>query len=275
MPEGPECKIIANSLNNRIKNKELNDITILSGRYITHGAPDGYPEFKNSLPTKITEVKNKGKFIYILFENGWIMFNTLGMSGNWKLEKSSHSRIEFKFEKESVYYNDSRNFGTIKFTNNKNLLAVKLHELGKDILSETEEIKDEWFVNKMREYNGNEITSILMDQTKVISGVGNYIKCECLYINKINPKRKIKELTDQQLIELLRSIQKIAKDSYNKGGASVSTYSKLDGTAGTYSNELKIYTHNRSGKKCPEGHLVKKMSTLDKRTTHYCPECQI
>ena len=42
MPEGPECRYIATSLNSLIKGDSLVSLKIHGGRYSRHGPPTGY-----------------------------------------------------------------------------------------------------------------------------------------------------------------------------------------------------------------------------------------
>jgi hypothetical protein len=50
MPEGPEAFYLSNKINKEFKNKSLNSIKILKGRYVKHGVPDGYTNFVKDLP---------------------------------------------------------------------------------------------------------------------------------------------------------------------------------------------------------------------------------
>ena len=94
MPEGPEVKSMVLQLNKFLKGKTLHQIVIHSGRY-SKKSPDNFNDFIQTLPIKIMEVRNKGKFIWFQFEGGWTMWNTLGMTGGWNLTKSKHSHCEF------------------------------------------------------------------------------------------------------------------------------------------------------------------------------------
>lgn len=59
MPEGPEAYFIVNSIISDYVDKKLIDIDFVSGRYIKHGPPPNYDDFKKSLPLKLKEVKKK------------------------------------------------------------------------------------------------------------------------------------------------------------------------------------------------------------------------
>lgn len=90
---------------------------ILSGRYAKK-IPDGWEDI--NFPITVTEVGCKGKFIYISFGSDLHIFNTLGMTGGWSEVETKHSRIRFDLDDgREIYFNDTRNFGTIKFVTEK------------------------------------------------------------------------------------------------------------------------------------------------------------
>ena len=63
MPEGPEVKRISEKLSRFIVGEKISSVDILGGRYLKHGPPEGLEDFVNSLPTTVTKVDCKGKFI--------------------------------------------------------------------------------------------------------------------------------------------------------------------------------------------------------------------
>ena len=113
---------------------------------------------------KVLSWKCKGKFIYILLDDGdkvadfsssnhsesgdycrsiWI---TLGMTGrflNGSHPKAKDARWRFDFLDTStntikqIFYHDTRNFGTLKFSLSANELEKKLLSLGYDLLNES------------------------------------------------------------------------------------------------------------------------------------------
>ena len=104
MPEGPEVISLVNWLNYNIKNKNLLEIKIISGRYKKNESPIGWDLFKKSLPLKIKKINCKGKFIWWEFKNSDLtLWNTLGMSGWWYQENTPHNHIEFKISKSNPF----------------------------------------------------------------------------------------------------------------------------------------------------------------------------
>lgn len=271
MPEGPEVRLLVDQLNSILKNTIMEELNINSGRY-SKKSPDNYNEFISLLPLKIININCKGKFIWFELENGWKIWNTLGMSGGWKNIKTKHGHLTLKFSKDKeLYFDDYRNFGTFKFLDDKDnkLLNKKLKTLGIDVLGN--EFNLEYCINIFNDKKKQlkTIPEILMNQ-KLFCGVGNYLKSEILYACKISPYRLVNELTENDIENIYKNTKKIAFESYKKGGASVRDFSDLDNEKGLYTNILKVYFQKTD----PLGNKVKKENTKDKRTTHWVPEIQ-
>jgi len=267
MPEGPEVRRIAQDLAQKVSGRILNSVEILSGRY-QKKEPSGWGVFTTILPKKIIGVGSHGKFMYWLLDDEISIWSTLGMTGHWGSQPLEHPRVRFNLNEGPIYYNDQRNFGTLKFVRGKFALIEKLTSLGPDMLAQN--VTDIEFIKQLRQKEGWEITKALMDQS-LIAGVGNYIKADSLWLAKISPHRKVCDLSDVELITLNRSIKHVMQESYNSGGTTINSYQGFDGTAGEYSRRFLVYNQ----KVDPDGNNVVKEATGDNRTTHWCPAVQI
>lgn len=272
MPEGVEVRIITNGLRERFNNSTVKDVIVHSGRYKKHNNLGGLNTFLNNLPTKLSNINCKGKFIYFTFSNGMYLFNTLGMSGHWTLNEKKHNNVEFKLidkkkEEISLFFNDVRNFGTLKFINNKEELEKKLNELGPDMFEKDTTFNI--FKKSLKKKDKWNITKALMCQT-VISGVGNYIKSESLYRAEISPLRTVESLNDNELNKLYNEIKYVINQSYFHQGVSVRDYTGVDDEKGDYHDFFLVYGRQKD----QHGYKVKRFTSEDKRTTHWVPEIQ-
>jgi DNA-formamidopyrimidine glycosylase len=265
MPEVPEVRLLVKFLRHFFNNNKITNIDIIGGRYKTHGTPDMYYSFANNLPTKVTKVDSKGKLIYFKFDNGRIMWNTLGMSGFWTTnENLDHNDIKIETEKGNLYFNDLRHFGTIKFVKDEEKLKEKLDELGPDIIGD--EITFNKFKNALQKSGSKKISITLMDQ-KLVSGIGNYLVSEILWKAKISPHRKVKDLTDNDFKKLYKYAQQII----NKFIEVQDQMTKfIKGKTTTYKeNNFKVYQQEKD----PNGNIVKRES-IGGRTKHWVPSRQ-
>ena len=109
MPEGPEVKRNAVELSKFVSGKQLAKALVVSGRY-TRNELIGLKEFRENLPTKVTGVGCHGKFLYVIFANGFSLWSTFGMTGRWASQQNKHTRLSLEFsDKAPVFFNDIRN----------------------------------------------------------------------------------------------------------------------------------------------------------------------
>ena len=205
------------------------------------------------------------------------------MDKNRKLKKTSfyynlnknnqkHNHVIFNLNKnKKLIYNDVRKFGFIKILCSKNIYKDKhLKFLGPEPMSNKFTVK--YF--KRTILNKNRTTKdILMDQ-KVVSGLGNIYVNEILFLSKIDPKKKIKELIDRDIRKIIFFTKKILKKSILKGGSSIKNFSNSDGKNGVFQRQFNVY--GQIGEKCNRKNCKDyiKKTYISNRSTFYCRTCQ-
>ena len=266
MPEGPEVKILVTWLNNNLKNKNLNNIKILGGRYKRHSNPINWDVLKKNLPLKIKGVFCKGKFIWFEFyDSNLSIWNTLGMSGWWNFENNKkNNNIIFLINKKKIYFNDVRNFGTIKICYNHHL-EKKLNLLGPDILDKKNDFLE--FNKRLnRKRNNTLISTALLDQ-KVISGIGNYLRSDILWVSKISPFKKINELDNIQIKKIYENSKLVGNRAFKLHN---NQYIKKDLIHPSLGNNFFIvYSLNKD---LDNNKIYKKK--INNRTVYYVPKIQ-
>jgi formamidopyrimidine-DNA glycosylase len=250
MPEINEIRNYALFINDKLKNKEIIDIKILNGRYKHKGPFEHYETLKKDLPIKLLDVRTKGKLLYMILEDDYYILSTLGLSGGWcylkagkesKIEKYdfsknmdyyaghiedekmdnyiknslNHLNVEFKTSKGSLYYYDTLSFGTLKVIKGIDELNKKLKTLGPDIMDiGTDLVVFKTQIKKTKNLE-KEIGIVIMDQ-KTISGVGNYLRADILYLSKINPFRKVNKLLDAEINKIFNNCKILTWGEFDK-----------------------------------------------------------
>ena len=281
MPEGPEVKLTVDHISRYTKNHEIKDIEIIGGRYTRHKAPDNYLKFRKIMKDsnfKIKSVFAKGKGIFFELKNknkNYFIYNTLGMSGGWAGVKNKYSTIVFKLENsktkktKNLFFWDIRNFGIIRFFDKKEDYEKKINSIGPDMLNDKTTFNI--FLKRMKipKFQKKTLAEALMNQ-QLISGVGNYIKCEALYLSKLSPHRILSSLNLNEFKFLFHAIKTVIIKSYEMQGNSIRTYSNFNNDRGNYQDLLKVYMK----KKDPSGCDVIRQKTKDKRSTFWVPDIQ-
>jgi DNA-formamidopyrimidine glycosylase len=209
MPEGPEIRFHYDQIK-KIQGRVFHSIRILSGRYIRHPMGKDLTHLQDTLPQKIKHVGVKGKMIWWELENGMGIVVTHGMSGGWRWDRvpdkkikidgmwydEKYNRIEFNIGTEKLFFNDMRNFGTIHITTNREDLQTKINSLGPSVLDHPTETQF-WERFLVAKHQKKKIGMLLMDQ-EIVSGIGNYLRADILWLSKISPYRLFKDLTDSE-----------------------------------------------------------------------------
>jgi formamidopyrimidine-DNA glycosylase len=298
MPEVIEIRKYADFLKKKLKNKYLNELNILKGRYTKK--PFNFIDIHKNLPLKVVDIKTKGKFLYFILENNYYLYSTLGLRGGWvyysidkdtykfpilidyinknKLDSYKKSalnnlNIEFKIDGGILYYYDTLSFGTFKIVKNDEELLKKLKSIGPDIM-ETEttfEIFRDKIIKKsnLEKYIGN----VLIDQ-KSISGMGNYLRADILWLSKISPFRKVKDLNNDELKLIYKNAKLLTWGDYDyKKGENLGYVNKNDKLPKdyernffAYGSEYDIYGNKIVSEKICEG--------SNERTIYWVPVVQ-
>jgi endonuclease-8 len=272
MPEINEVKQYADFLNSKLKNKNIIQVNILNGRYKKHRPFTNYNELQKNLPIKVLDIKTKGKFLYMILANNLYLFSTLGLSGGWVYKKNNstkyehpiileylkkeqidsymeqslkHLNVEFKTQNGSVYFYDTLSFGTLKIIDNQNELDNKLNMIGPDIMDNetnyelfSERIKKSKNLHKM-------IGIVLMDQ-KTISGIGNYLRADILWLSKISPFRKVNKLTDEELKKIFHNAKVLTWGQYDiKEAKRLKIITSEDKLPSDYNRDFFVYYEDK------------------------------
>uniref|UniRef100_A0A6C0KY23 DNA-(apurinic or apyrimidinic site) lyase n=1 Tax=viral metagenome TaxID=1070528 RepID=A0A6C0KY23_9ZZZZ len=298
MPEVIEILKYADFLRTKLKHNNITEVNILNGRYKKHGDFKNLDELKKALPQKVKHIDTKGKFLYIEFENGMYLFSSLGLSGGWLWQSNddkiqfghtlkyidkeqldnyhkeavNHRNVEFKTKDGSLFFYDTLSFGTLKITTEEEL-EKKLKTIGPDISQESTTFAI--FKERMEKVAGDKpIGNVLLNQ-RVISGLGNYLRADVLWLSKISPFRKMKDLTASDLKHLWQNSRLLiwSKYNYKKGqqlGIIEAGHPQLPED---YKREFYVYFQEND----PKGHPVKKEELHDganKRFIHWVPDVQ-
>ncbi len=283
MPEAPEVRIITDSIARFLVNGNLVSLDIVNEAF--------RKRTKNlehlTLPQKVITVKTKGKFCYIQFADNTALGIGYGMTGNIRIEPDAlylkkrgeteeqymkHCAVRFGYEKDAhsgaFYYHDIRRFGFIHYLTERELKA-KLAELGPSILDDTllscKELLKIW-----RKGNSKNVCVLLLNNQGLVSGIGNYLKAEALYRCKVHPLSVVRDIPDDVLYSLYTTVAQLAREAYLAGGASLYTFTGLDGDRSEFKHELQVYNKRID----PLGHRVEQMETPDARTTYWVSAVQ-
>jgi formamidopyrimidine-DNA glycosylase len=304
MPEINEVRHYADFIKSKMKNKKIIDIKILNGRYKTHGPFPQYESLKKNIPIKLLDVKTKGKFLYMILENDYYIFSTLGLSGGWCYLKNNaknysfskvvdgyaqyspkdsissylnnaikHLNVEFKTDQGSLYYYDVLSFGTLKVIQGIEELNKKLKLIGPDIMEHDTTL--EIFKNQLlKPKNLDKAIGIVLMNQKVISGIGNYLRADILYLSKISPFRKVDKLSNKEIEAIFKNSKILTWGDYDiKMAKKLNIITKDTKMPNDYDRMFFVYSYDED----IHGYKIIKKELFEgtqKRYIYYVPEIQ-
>ena len=132
-------------------------------------------------------------------------------------------------------------------------LRLELGRLGPDILAPDFDVVDA--IASLRSAPERELGDALLDQS-LIAGIGNIFKSEACFAARLNPWRRIGDLTDAELRRGLSTVRELMVDAVESGRRPGAVY-------------------RRGGQPCPTcGTTIASRGQGDaNRTTYWCPRC--
>lgn len=272
MTEGPEATFLAEMIYQHFRGKRLQRVRILGGRYKTHGPGLGFAAFQRALPLRLTDVYKKGKVIFLIFEKSWVLIAKMGMTG-WFYRGAdrplfrSQPNVTFQFENEELHFADFRNFGTLTFTDQVLDVMEEMDRLAPDVLNPYTtfgEIAERVSAAKESKREAMPVGDALMDQTLLMSGIGNILKSEVLYAAGVSPRRGLKDVEEDEWRRIVSAAKSVSKK----------TLAVLERRKGESRDEYAGLRRVYGKETDPEGRRVVAYQSAEGRATYYVPSVQ-
>ena len=288
MPELPEVEVVKRSLTRKVQNLIIQKVNIKDSKLRYHIDKN---KFRKITGLRIKKIERKSKFLLFFLNKNFIMMVHLGMTGkfffvdrkNTKLKTSFYYNIDYKKEQkydrvefilnknQKLIYNDVRKFGFIKLLSDKKYKNnFHFKHLGPEPLKNT--FNYTYFKNYIKG-RSRMIKDILMDQ-KFVSGLGNIYANEILFLSKVKPSRKVKNLKEFELKKIINFTKEVLKNAIELGGSSIKDFSSSNGKKGSFQQHFNVY--GKKGATCSnttcKSIIVK--SSISNRSTFFCNNCQ-
>lgn len=264
MPELAEVETVRRTLKERILNNKILDIDAFYKNIIENDID----YFKDNLIGKsFIDIKRRGKFLIFETENNYLISH-LRMEGKYFIKTSTdeinkHEHVIFHCKSFDLRYHDTRKFGRMKLIDKD-----KLEDYFKDLGPDANLRFDPKIVYDKIHKSNLAIKTLLLDQN-IIAGLGNIYVDEVLFLSKINPFKKGKDISLKDVKSILESSKKVLDKAIECKGTTIRTYTSSLGVYGEYQNYLKVHTK----KICECGNDIS-VDKIGGRTTYYCKKCQ-
>lgn len=298
MPELPEVTTTVKGLNEVLPNLTIKDVWT---DYFVGTTSKQKESLKNKkyfevfkkeiVGQKFKNIERKGKYILIHLSQNKTMLVHMKMTGHflygkyffennkWKsddkyLNDPFNGFIRFLLQLsngKSLAFSDMRKFATVRlFETDKVHRSIHLENIGPDPLKD---INLKILKNQLFKKPKLKIKTALMDQS-ILAGIGNIYSDEILWQSDIHPEKKVIDLNNKDLKNILSSMIKILNKSISMGGDSMSDYRNIYGQKGGFQEAHKVYRKTKticSKKGC--GGIIKRI-IVGGRSTHFCDKHQ-
>ncbi len=281
MPELPEVETVRQRLEQVLIGKTINQIQVLRDKSFQGQQEKVYG-------AQIEAVSRKAKLLRLRLSNDLNLLIHLKMTGqlifvdndikiggghptaDWVRDlPGKHTRVILEFSGNSkLYFNDMRVFGWIRVLDDEQVLD-EFNQYGPDVIDES--FTARYLQQKLANRTIAIKDAIMINQ--IVGGIGNIYASEALFEAGIDPRRPAKSLNLDELRRLVTASKQVIRAGVRAGGTTFDgQYVDVDGLAGSYQNQLKVY--GREGKPCVECQGKVKKIKIGQRGTYFCPHCQ-
>jgi len=267
MPELPEVETVKNEITPHVIGRRITGIELLWDGIVKEIPTQEFRE--RTTGQTIKEITRHGKYLLFHLDNGDYLVVHLKMTGSLILGNSGapqYTRAIIHFDNgNNIYFRDPRKFGVLKLVKSADDIKCKLGPEPFD-----RGFTAQKFADRLKN-RASPIKALLLDQ-KFMAGVGNMYADEALFLARIHPERVSGSLTGGEAGRLYVAIRKVLKAAIGRGGASIVTYYRPDGSKGTAHFEFNV-AHGQVEKCKVCGTPIKRI-VVRGRGTYFCPKCQ-
>ena len=271
MPEGPEIRRAADSIEQVLKGQRIEAVQFTQQPLVKH--------HKTLRGKKVLAVETRGKALLTHFEQGWSIYSHNQLYGVWHvmprgelpttkrilrlaLHTKDHSALLYSASDISVWH--TADLGVHHF----------LRKLGPDILNPS--LTASAIAKRLMEtpFAGRSLAALYLDQG-FLAGVGNYLRSEILFAAGLNPLRCPRELTAAERARLGRQTLGVTQRSYKTGGVTLPAKQFRELTDQNVSfQRARFAVFGREGKPCHSCGKKVQRRDASARRLYYCESCQ-
>ncbi len=269
VPEGPEIHRIADWVREKVAGEVAEDVRF--------GREELGEHAETLTGRRVESVEPRGKSITFHLEGGWAVFTHTMLYGRWYVlgrgeKPKGKKKVAFAFDTPEH---------TVMLTSTNRVGVHRAHELethnflsklGPDVLHDA---TTQATARRALEKHANVPLGESLLKQSVLSGIGNYLRAEILYMARLHPGTTPAQLSPGALDELSELVLSVPRRAYEAKGFTTSDEYIASGEAsGVERRELKRWIYKRDGAPCPECATTIVREDHAKRAFYRCPSCQ-
>lgn len=274
MPEGDTIYRAASMMNRALSGavvREFESPLPLLERFV---------EDRGIIGRDIERVEARGKYLLIHFAGALTLLTHLRMNGSWHLyrpgERWRAPRASMRVRILTDAW-EAVGFGLpiAEFHDAASLArSPRLLSLGPDPLAAG--FDESEAVRRLRAAGDVPIEEALLDQRR-ITGVGNVLKSEALFVARTHPFDATSTLDDDRLLKIVEAAARLLRENVvGIDRPAIARRGASRNTTGSSDPSAQLYVYGRAGKPCRRcGTTIQfRRAGAHARSTYWCPRCQ-
>jgi len=262
MPEGPEIRRAADTLEAAIKGKPLTEVWFAQPHLTDYAA--------GLVGQQIDAIETRGKALLTHFSGGLTLYSHNQLYGVWRVvptgtqpNTTRQLRVRLANADNTILLYSASD---IELLNAATLAAHPfLQRVGPDVLDASltvEEVRERLLSQRFRR---RQFSGLLLDQA-FLAGLGNYLRVEILWHAGLLASHRAQDLSEQQLTALSEAMLAVPRLSYQMRGSMKKYHEDA---------AFRFEVFHRQGKKCRRCGAVIEKGVLSSRPFYWCPGCQL
>jgi endonuclease VIII len=257
MPEGDTIHSAARRVGAALVGKEIISIETPQPRHLV----DRWPQRLSGRAVRAVDAR--GKHLFLRFDGDLTLHSHLRMGGLWGVYRrgerwrrsARRAWLVIRTPEHEVVQFDGPVLELM--TEGRTRFDQRLAALGPDLLAD--DFDERRYLARLREDDQKRpFGDALLDQ-RTLAGVGNIWRSEACFHAGVDPRRRLREVSDDEAVAAVRAIRPLMRQS-----------------AGGRGFEDNLWVYRRAGRPCRRCDTLVRSGGLgdDNRTAYWCPGCQ-
>ncbi len=271
MPEGPEIRRAADRVAAAIEGRVADEVFF---------AFDELKDFEGELSgRRVVEVTTRGKAMLTRFSGGLSVYTHNQLYGRWYVMRNGRLPKTGRQLRFAVGAGDRR--ALLYSSSEIEVLDAEaerthpfLSRLGPDVLSESPSADDIAARLDEPRFRGRQLGALLLDQS-FVAGLGNYLRAEILFESGVHPRRRGRDCSDSERLQLADRVIALTRRTYRTRGVTLapSRVAELK-AAGVPRSGYRFWVYGRAGEPCRVCGCQVTVDLVGGRKCFWCPSCQ-
>lgn len=271
MPEGPEIRRAADAVSNAILGR-----TAIEVRF---GLEPLRCFEKRLSGSRVIDVSTRGKAMLIAFHSGLTVFSHNQLYGRWYTvparqypDNERQLRLAIHTDEMSALLYSASD---IQVLDGDTLSGHPfLNKLGPDVMAEETSAEQVFQRLRSKPFTNRKLGLLLTDQA-FVAGLGNYLRCELLFLVGLDPETRPKACTEDLLRRLAKAILALPRQSYETGGITNDLErAEFLMQNGASFERARFNLYRREGLPCYRCAALIEIRKSGSQHCYICPKCQ-